>query len=182
MAEIVTLLEKIPGGTGWAILAILVLGPTAIFSKTAAEKFGIFGVVARWYRNRPLRRIEDRDKQTAVEVAILERRVKSLEAHIKTLAEEQATERRQYLAAAAEDRKQWREALDAAEKEIEDVRSGLRVRDRSVYALYDWTIRARVQALDGGVTLPPIPEITFLAAPDNRHINSKLDPDDTVGS
>ena len=178
MAEVVTLLKDVPGGWLFAVLLLLIFGPPAVLSKTAAEKFGAFGSIARWWRNRPLQKIENQDRQVSAEVAVLERRVKSLESHIKTIAEEQSRERREYLAAAAEDRKQWREALDSAEKEIEEVRGGLRVRDRSVFALYDWTIRARVQALDGGVVLPPIPEITFLAAKEGKAL--PFPPPDTL--
>ena len=163
MTEVVGLLESVPGGWILAIILLLVFGPPAIFSKTAAEKFGAFGALARWWRDRPLARIEQKEKEVSAEVAVLERRVKTLEDHIKTLQAEQTRERKNYLAAAAEDRKAWREALDAAEAEISSVRQGLRTRDKSVFALYDWTIRARVAALNGGVTLPPIPEIAFLA-------------------
>lgn len=163
MTEVVGLLENVPGGWVFAIILLLVFGPPAIFSKTAAEKFGAFGALARWWRNRPLVRIEQKEKEVSAEVTILERRVKTLEEHIKKLQEEQNRERKEFLAAAAEDRKQWRDALDAAEKEIEEVRNGLRVRDRGMFELYDWTIRARVKALDGGVVLPPIPEITYLS-------------------
>lgn len=183
MSEIITFIERIPGGTGWVILFLLVFGPPAIFSKTAAEKFGAFGALARWWRNRPLQKIEQDEKQVAAEVAVLERRVKTLEEHIKTIQDEQSRERQEYLATAAEDRKQWRAALEAAEKEIEKVRQGVRVRDQSMFALYDWTIRARVKALDGGVVLPPIPEVTFTAVPDTKllpHPDTELPKDDTV--
>lgn len=166
MTEIVTLLEKIPGGIGWAILFLLVFGPPAIFSKTAAEKFGAFGAVARWWRNRPLQRIENKEKQVTAEVAVLERRVKLLEDHLKRVQTQQEEERKAWQKAAAEDREQWRKALDDAEREIEEVRKGLRTRDNTVFALYDWSIRARVAAINGGVTLPPIPEISLLAIED----------------
>ena len=183
MTEVVGLLESVPGGWILAIILLLVFGPPAIFSKTAAEKFGAFGALARWWRDRPLARIEQKEKEVSAEVAVLERRVKTLEDHIKTLQAEQTRERKNYLAAAAEDRKQWRDALDAAEKEIEEVRSGLRVRDRGMFELYDWTIRARVKALDGGVILPPIPEITYLSVggpSDLPEVERHTPPADTV--
>lgn len=163
MNELIDLLSGVPGGVYWAILLLLVFGPPAIFSKTAAEKFGAFGAVARWWRNRPLQKIAQNEKQVAAEVAVLERRVKLLEEHIERIQSQQSEERRRWQEAAAEDRIAWQTALDAAEKEIQEVRRGLRTRDDSVFALYDWSIRARVAALNGGVTLPPIPEISFLA-------------------
>ena len=183
MTEVVGLLENVPGGWILAIILLLVFGPPAIFSKTAAEKFGAFGALARWWRNRPLVRIEQREKEVSAEVTVLERRVKTLEEHIKKLQEEQNRERKEYLAAAAEDRKAWREALDAAEREIEGVRKGLRVRDKGMFELYDWTIRARVKALDGGVTLPPIPEINYLSMErygGQAQVERKPPPTDTV--
>lgn len=183
MTEVVALLENVPGGWIAAIILLLVFGPPAILSKTAAEKFGLFGSIARWWRNRKLVQIEQADKQKSAEVAILERRVVTLEEHIKKLQAEQNRERQEYLAAAAEDRKQWRDALDSAEKEIEEVRSGLRVRDRGMFELYDWTIRARVKALDGGVVLPPIPEITYLSvggSSDLPKVERNNPPADTV--
>lgn len=171
MVDVLDLLNGVPGGWFLALFFALVFGPPAILSKTAAEKFGAFGAIARWWRDRPLMRIEQQEKQTFAEVEVLVRRVKTLEDHIKVLAAEQRRERREYLEAAAEDRKQWREALDSAEEEIESVRAGIRIRDRSVFALYDWSIRARVEALNGGVTLPPIPEITFLAVDEKRNLS-----------
>lgn len=165
MTEVLQLLERVPGGVFWGLFFLLVFGPPAIFSKTAAEKFGAFGALARWWRDRPLQRIEQQEKQTAAEVSVLESRVKTLEEHIASLQAGQKKERAEWQAAAAEDRIAWRNALDAAEAEIEDVRKGLRVRDKSVFALYDWSIRARVAAINGGVTLPPIPETSFLAVP-----------------
>lgn len=163
MTEVVGLLEKVPGGWVLAIILLLVFGPPAIFSKTAAEKFGAFGALARWWRNRPLQKIEQNEKQVTAEVAVLDRRVKLLEEHIERIQTQQSEERRKWQASAAEDRKAWQAAMDEAEREIEEVRRGLRTRDTSVFALYDWSIRARVAALTGGVTLPPIPEISFLA-------------------
>ena len=172
MDDLIALLKDVPGGWLLAIFLLLVFGPLAVLSKTAAEKFGLFGVIARWWRNRPLERIEQQDRQVAAEVAVLERRVKVLEDHIKTLQAEQTKERKEYLAAAAEDRRQWREALDAAEREISDVRQGLRARDKSVLALYDWSIQARAGALAGGVHLPPIPELTLLSVSDDTEPRS----------
>lgn len=165
MTDVLRLLEDVPGGLLWALFFVLVFGPPAIFSKTAAEKFGSFGVLARWWRNRPLQRIEQQERKTAAEVAVLERRVKILEEHIRNIQDGQKKERKEWQKAAAEDRVAWRAALDAAEHEIENVRKGLRIRDKSVFALYDWSIRARVAAINGGVTLPPIPETSFLAVP-----------------
>lgn len=165
MNQVIELLERVPGGVIIGIFLLLIFGPPAIFSKTAAEKFGAFGAVARWWRDRPLQRIEQQEKHTAAEVGVLMNRVKTLEAHIEDMRENQKKERAEWQKAAAEDRIAWRNALDAAEAEIEDVRKGLRTRDQSVFALYDWSIRARVAALNGGVTLPPIPETSFLAVP-----------------
>lgn len=168
MTDVISLLERAPGGWILAIFLLLIFGSPAILSRTAAEKFGVFGVFARWWRNRPLARIEQNDKQVTAEVAVLERRVKILEDHIKKIQSEQVKERQQYLEAAAEDRKAWREALDDAEKEIEDVRRGLRARDKSVLSLYDWSIRARVEALSGGIELPPIPDLTYSTPEDDK--------------
>lgn len=165
MEQVIELLDRVPGGVLIGIFLLLVFGPPAIFSKTAAEKFGAFGAVARWWRNRPLQRIEQQEKETAAEVAVLINRVKTLEQHIKDLQESQKKERREWQRAAAEDRVAWRHALDSAESEIEKVRRGIRLRDQSVFELYDWTIRARVTAINGGVTLPPIPENSFLTVP-----------------
>lgn len=165
MTEVLQLLEGVPGGVFWSLFFLLVFGPPAIFSKTAAEKFGAFGALARWWRDRPLQRIEQQEKQTAAEVSVLINRVKALEDHIKSIQEAQKKERQEWQKAVQEDRASWRSALDAAELEIEEVRKGIRTRDQSVFALYDWSVRARVAALNGGVTLPPIPETSFLAVP-----------------
>lgn len=165
MEQVLVLLERVPGGVIIGLFLLLIFGPPAIFSKTAAEKFGAFGAVARWWRDRPLQRIEQQEKQTSAEVSVLMSRVKTLEEHIQTLQKEKKSEREEWQKSAAEDRVAWRSALDAAEAEIEDVRKGLRVRDQSVFALYDWSIRARVAAINGGVTLPPIPETSFLSVP-----------------
>lgn len=169
MDQVIELLDRVPGGIIIGIFLLLVFGPPAIFSKTAAEKFGAFGALARWWRDRPLQRIEQQEKQTAAEVSVLVNRVKTLEAHIEDMRENQKKERAEWQKAAAEDRIAWRNALDAAELEIEEVRKGLRTRDQSVFALYDWSIRARVAALNGGVTLPPIPETSFLAVPGTKN-------------
>lgn len=163
MNDILELLENVPGGWVLAIFLLLVFGPPAILSKTAAEKFGIFGHVARWWRDRPITRIQQEGRETQAQSSVMEDRIKSLEEHIRELQQSQAEERKRWQKAAREDRMAWRAALDAAEAEIESIRSGLRVRDRSVFALYDWSVRARVAALNGGVTLPPIPETSFLS-------------------
>ena len=178
MTEVVVLLQKIPGGWVFAIILLLVFGPPAIFSKTAAEKFGAFGAVARWWRNRPLQKIEQNEKQVTAEVAVLERRVKLLEDHLKRVQTQQDEERKAWQKAAAEDREQWRKALDDAEREIEEVRKGLRTRDNTVFALYDWSTRARVAAINGGVTLPPIPEISLLAIDDKGPTGEISPPDE----
>lgn len=39
------------------------------------------------------------------------------------------------------------------------------MRDKSVPALYDWSIRARVDALSGGVTLVSVPPLPLTNAP-----------------
>ena len=161
MNDILELLENVPGGWVLAIFLLLVFGPPAILSKTAAEKFGIFGHVARWWRDRPITRIHQEGRQTQAETSVMEDRIKSLEEHIRELQIGQAEERKRWQEAAREDRMAWRTALDAAEAEIESIRSGLRARDQSLFALYDWSTRARVSALNGGVTLPPIPETSF---------------------
>lgn len=161
MSDILELLENVPGGWVLAIFLLLVFGPPAILSKTAAEKFGIFGHVARWWRDRPITRIHQEGRETQAQSSVLEDRIKSLEDHIRDLQIGQAEERRRWQEAAKEDRIAWRNALDAAEAEIEAIRSGLRARDESIFALYDWSVRARVSALSGGVTLPPIPETSF---------------------
>lgn len=163
MNDILELLENVPGGWVLAIFLLLVFGPPAVLSKTAAEKFGIFGHIARWWRDRPITRIHQEGRETQAQSSVLEDRIKSLEEHIRELQQSQAEERKRWQEAAQEDRMAWRAALDAAEAEIESIRSGLRVRDRSVFALYDWSVRARVAALNGGVTLPPIPETSFLS-------------------
>lgn len=163
MNDILELLENVPGGWVLAIFLLLVFGPPAILSKTAAEKFGIFGHIARWWRDRPITRIHQEGRETQAQSSVLEDRIRSLEEHIRELQIGQAEERKRWQEAAREDREAWRTALDAAEAEIESIRSGLRVRDRSLFSLYDWTNRARIEALNGGVTLPPIPEVAFPA-------------------
>lgn len=178
MTEVVGLLENVPGGWILAIILLLVFGPPAIFSKTAAEKFGAFGALARWWRNRPLARIEQKERQVTAEVAVLERRVKLLEEHLKRVQSQQEEERKAWQKAAAEDREHWRKALDDAEREIEEVRKGLRTRDNTVFALYDWSTRARVAAINGGVTLPPIPEISLLAIDDKGPTGEISPPDE----
>lgn len=67
------------------LLFVLIFGPPAILSKAAAEKFGAFGALARWSRNRRLRNLEnDRDQLVArfgiedVAYAALERRMTRL--------------------------------------------------------------------------------------------------------
>ena len=165
MNDILELLENVPGGWVLAIFLLLVFGPPAILSKTAAEKFGIFGHVARWWRDRPITRIHQEGRETQAQSSVLEDRIKSLEDHIRDLQIGQAEERKRWQEAAKEDRIAWRNALDAAEAEIEAIRSGLRARDESLFALYDWSTRARVSALNGGVTLPPIPETSYLPVP-----------------
>ena len=161
MNDILELLENVPGGWVLAIFLLLVFGPPAILSKTAAEKFGIFGHIARWWRDRPITRIHQEGRETQAQSSVLEDRIRSLEDHIRALQESQAEERKRWQEAAREDREAWRKALDAAEKEIEAIRSGLRSRDQYLLSLYDWSTRARVSALSGGVTLPPIPESSF---------------------
>lgn len=174
MTEVLELLDGVPGGVLWALFFILVFGPPAIFSKTAAEKFGSFGTLARWWRNRAVTKIEQESKKESATITVLEGRIKVLEDHISAIQKSQQEERRAHREAAAEDRRAWRDALDAAEEEIDEVRRWLRIRDKSVFELYDWSVRARVSALEGGVNLPPAPEISFLAAFENNELESTI--------
>lgn len=124
--------------TGGFVLSVLLLvfGPAAILSEKTAEKFGLLGVAARWFRNAKKRAIEkDQELQNL--------RVQSLIAEIEELD------------------RSTRFRIDRLATELETISE--REAEATAYIVYaaEYYRRVDIWAAENGLLLPPPPLQSF---------------------
>lgn len=124
--------------TGGFIISVflLVFGPAAILSEKTAEKFGLLGAAARWFRNAKKRAIEkDQELQNL--------RVKSLISEIEELD------------------RSTRYRIERLAGELEDISE--REAEATAYIVYaaEYYRRVDIWAAENGLHLPPPPLQSF---------------------
>lgn len=155
MNEIV---ERLPEGGGWTVLAVvvlLVLGPIGLFSReTAQEKFGAFGLLSQWVRSRRRRAIEEAAATEAVTVAMLNSQIKT----INEAFERQERQHRQDIGALSRRFDKYRE--DAERREV---RLTVQLETAMDYISWtsSWARSVLMWAAQNGHTLPPPAWKTF---------------------
>ena len=152
------LMERLPEGGGWTVLAVivlLVLGPISLFSKeTAQSKFGALGAAARWVRSRRRRAIEEAAATEAVTVSMLNSQIKT----INEAFERQDAAHRKDVAALSRRFERYRE-----ESERREMRLAIQLEIAMDYIAWasSWARTIVMWAAQNGYTLPPPEWQTF---------------------
>lgn len=140
-------LAKTPEGAFLIGFASLVFGSPAIFSKTAAEKFWIFGFLARWWRGRKKQYLEEQE-------ALHEVAMNSMHSEMKRMNEAHQRDIQRIDEARKRDIAELKGRIDDLLEEIVDLRQEEELKHDFIVMALRWVRRVEVWVASEGISLP----------------------------
>lgn len=144
----------------WLII-LLVLGPPAILSKTAADKFGLLGALARHVRNRQVRTLEREQGRAVAEQAVKDIAYAALQVELHRLAKLMQDQGARHDKQIQELREEQAKEHKRMESIIHQLREEMGIWEDYGAWVSAWASRQTAKMIREGVTPAPPPFLSF---------------------